>query len=332
MKSVMHLGVFVLIGMGCGCQKYEVNSAMLDKYNSMSPYCIGRNMISIPKEFTASHILLGTFSPIGLSNNTSAFEVKIETRKISVKDFSAHVLTRSGQLKDNESKKVDVLRAEDKISETATLFRIQSIEDAYRSELHFLLNNELVVVTTDSYKNTFLSAEKRLIAFMSDFIVSDPSNVNGFCLGTMTIRGNFSEERGNYSWRDNAGNAFNIKVDTFGLEDPTSLLQRTSGPGSLLSIFHIGHTVLRSGKRTTADMSVEEWLGWSDLEAADEGKAFKFVLETRRKTGGKATPSMTVTFDSALPLADGTYTKTNLSDSEAITIWDAVINSIQPAK
>lgn len=61
-------------------------------------------------------------------------------------------------------------------------------------------------------------------------------------------------------------------------------------------------------------------------------KAFKFALDTMRRTRGKSTPNIVVTFDSAQQLDDGTETKTNLSDQEAMALWDKIVNSIEMAK
>ena len=293
---------------------------------------MGRSLIIIPTAFLSCRISTGQFKSAKFDGENSSFDVLIDRRKFSPNEFSRHLLTRAGELKDNESMTVNVLRSEQKLSEVATLFRVQRIEDAYTSELHFMLDGNLVVIKLNSYEDSFIAAEEKLVKFMSDFVIADQKKISGFCLGSLAIQGDYSEESGGYYWRDDAGNTFAIEIDTFNSEDPKNLLQRMAGPDSLLSLFNIGHTVLRSRERTVAGMRAYEWLGWTNLGADGDKKTFKFVLETTRPQGTRTTPRITVTFDSAKQRDDGTETTTNLSDAEAMALWDKVVNSIQPAK
>ena len=59
--------------------------------------------------------------------------------------------------------------------------------------------------------------------------------------------------------------------------------------------------------------------------------ALKFVLDTMRSKPGKQASSLSLTFNTAKALDDGTPTKTLISDDEAIQQWDAVVDSIRPA-
>lgn len=305
---------------------------MSDKYSPVEVHCLGRNHIQLPSLFLNSKITTGTFKPKVADEKSSLFEVLVNNERLSPQEFDMHLLQRRAELKDSSSSTVDVLRAEKKLSDVATLFRVQRIEDAYRSELHFVRGENLVTVTIDSYKNSFLAEEDRLVKFMSEFSILDKIEHKGFCLGKLIISGDFQEESGSFLWRDGAGNNFDIDIDTYGVDDPMPLLKRIGGPDSLLSVFNIGHTVLRARDRTVGGMRAQEWLGWTNLGEDGDEKTFKFTTETMRLTGGKTSPRMHVTFDSAQQLEDGSHTKTNLSDDEAMAMWDKVIDSIQPAK
>jgi hypothetical protein len=298
----------------------------------LSEHCVGRHSLRLPTLLHEADIATGIFKPADSDQNSHSFDVIVDRRKKSLNDFSIYLFGRSSQLKDNFSKETDVLRLEKKLSESATLFRIQSIEDAYTSEVHFLVNENLVVVKIDSYKNTFLSAEEKLIKFMSNFVIAAPKSTEGFCIGPLVVRGDYKEESGSFYWHDDAGNTLDIHIDTFNAQESGSLLQQMSAAGSLLNVFSLNRKVLRAGKRMVTGMAAEEWLGWANLGRESDEKTFKFTLATTSHIGSKFSPSFRMTFDSAQPRQDGTHTKTNLSDEEAMALWDAIVNSIQPAK
>jgi len=303
---------------------------MSAKYSSFTQYCVGRSTVQLPNEFSMLKVISGSFQPAIHNSEKMSFDVVVDGNRLKEENFSKHLLLRRSELKSNRSETIDVLRMEQNLSSSATLFRVQQIKDTYKSEIHFVLGDNLIVLTADSYENTFLTIEKRLVEIMSAFIPVDGEKTNGFCLGTLAITGDFVVEGGEYFWRDDAGNTFEIKTSTFNSNGPETLLLRMAGPGSLLSLFHVGHTVLRSGERTVSGMRAQEWLGWTDFGEHNDGKTFKFVTETMRPVASKSRPLIKVTFDSAQKLEDGTNTKTNLSDKEAMAMWDKVLDSIRP--
>jgi hypothetical protein len=332
MRLYVIAAVALMFALKIGCHNKEMRNSVMQKYSSSVPRCMGRNIIYLPDVFLAADVVDGYFKPVLIDENISSFDVVVKGNGIAPTEFAKYVSRRRAELKDNSSATSDVLRLENKLSDVATLFRIQRVEDAYISEINSLLSGSIVTIKIKSYENTFIDAETRLSKFISNIVAADQKEFNGFCLGTLSISGDFSQESGSYYWRDDAGNTFAIEIDTFNSEDPKNLLQRMAGPDSLLSLFNIGHTVLRSRERTVAGMRAYEWLGWTNLGADGDKKTFKFVLETTRPQGGRTTPRITVTFDSAKQRDDGTETTTNLSDAEAMALWDKVVNSIQPAK
>ncbi len=103
--------------------------------------------------------------------------------------------------------------------------------------------------------------------------------------------------------------------------------------------------VLRRGSRTIAAAGSGEEFLYSILGDAksDRGRIMthKFALEANRKIGGAAAPLILVDLEigEVLPSPDGKgpatpaavpVTRASLSDAEAISLWDAVIPTIQP--
>lgn len=312
-----------------GCQRKEGHMAIPKKYSSFTTQCVGRNLVRIPDAFLPANIATGFFKPKSLSKN-STYDVVVDSLELRGKIFSDHISERRAHLKAYSSATTDIVRMEQTLNSTATLFRVQQIEDAYQSEINFKVEENLVIVKIDSYENSFLAAEEQLIKFMSNFSVTDPGQFRGFCLGNLTIDGDYVSESGDYGWSDDAGNTIDFKVDTFRSDSLKPLLQRTAGPDSLLNVFHIGHSVLRAGERTVAGMRAQEWLGWTNVGEEGDEKTFGFTMETMRPVPARKTPMITVALDSAQKLNNGVETKTNLSDEEAIAVWDAIIGSIQP--
>lgn len=256
-----------------GCHNKVESAKIPEKYSSFSEYCVGRNFIEIPSLFSRSKKTFGEFTPAVYEVKSEAFNIVVDSEKWDKAKFSSHLKNRSEKLSDpGIIPTLDVLRREQRLSDVATLFRVQHVDDAFQNELHFMLGENLVVITLDSYENTYVLAEERLIKLMSDVVITDESNARGFCVGPVTIQGDFVQERGTYYWRDNAGNTLDIQIDTYATDDPKGLLQRMAGPDSLLCLFHIGHTVLRSGERTVAGMRAQEWLGWTKLGHAGDQK------------------------------------------------------------
>jgi hypothetical protein len=61
-------------------------------------------------------------------------------------------------------------------------------------------------------------------------------------------------------------------------------------------------------------------------------KTFSFAWEPIPQTSPIRQPSMTLSFESAQPLENGTPTKNVLSDEQALALWDMIVESIHPAK
>jgi hypothetical protein len=309
---------------------------MLIEKENMTTHCIGRHVIDMPSSFLPSPITTGIFKAMGRDAQDPSFEVIVRATGLTRSQFAAAVRKRRTELTTSDSDTVNVPRLEKALSEEATLFRVQRIDDAYISEIYFLRGPSIVIVSLDSYRGQFLAAEESLIKFAAG-IKEKGENISGtqprgFCIGPLILTGEFIEERANFIFRSDLhkGVDFDISIDTFRKDDATSLLARVSGPDSLLTKFNVRHAVLRTRELTVAGMRAQEWLGWAKLGEEQDGKALKFVLETMRPTPDKASPGIHLTFETGQPLEDGSTAKTLIPDEDAMRLWDAVVTSIRP--
>jgi hypothetical protein len=78
-------------------------------------------------------------------------------------------------------------------------------------------------------------------------------------------------------------------------------------------------------------MQAQEWLGWAKVTDESDEKILKFALNSMRAKPSKKTPHISLTYDTAQPFEDGTPTKNNITDAEAMLQWDAAVDSIRPA-
>jgi hypothetical protein len=331
-KKILFL-IFIVSIYGCNEKKKEEKEMQIDGSTERT-YCIGRHFINFPKKFIESPVSTGFFRNSDVDAQGRGFDVVIRSEEFTPTMFKVEVQKRRLEIKNAEDGNVDVLRLDKALSNDATMFRIQKIEDGYVSEIHMLRGASLVVVKLNSFRNQYAAAEEALIRFVA--MVRDPRNrgeahrYKGFCLGSLIFEGEFLEENGSTSFKDNAGQSFEVDIDTYAPEEDVPLLKRMSGPNSLLNLFQVDHTVLRARERTVAGMHAQEWLGWAKTREGENAKQLKFALDTMRERPTKSTPRIELTFDTAQPLENGLPTKTVISDDDAIELWDSVVNSIRP--
>ena len=292
-------------------------------------YCLGHHLITIPKSFRMSPVVTGIFRPDGSNVKDPAFDITVQFDGLTKAKFDSVVQERRLELSEPEGEAVKILKVDKKISDSATLFRVQEIGDSYFSELYVLHGSAIVKMRLESFRNSYLEAEKKIFELARQ-IKNMPvgQRGNGFCLGPVILGSKMMKESASYMFQDDHGLTFEIEIDTYGRDDPVSLLARMSGEDSLLNKFKVKHTVLRARERTVAGMQADEWLGIGFLEE-DNQRTLKFALETKRKVPSLGNPIISLTFDSAQPLRDGTPTKTEISNEGAIELWDSVVNSVR---
>jgi hypothetical protein len=329
--KVLILGIvsfFILLG--CDVRK-EGEKILKPMQEKVTTRCVGRNSISMPDSYRESEITTGFFRAAGSDKQSSSFEVMVRAGKYSHQQFLSEVQKRRIEMTRGGSENVNVVRLERELADGSILLRLQEIEDAYVSEISFLRGENMVTVKLESYDGKYLEAEGGLTEFASKFKAIDKNSGNsGFCLGGVEVTGEFDSERGSFWFLDGHGSDFEIEIDTYATDDNTTLLQRMSGPNSLLAVFDVNHKVLRARERVVAGMRAQEWLGWAKISDEPEAKTLKFALDTMRAKPSRTQPSISITFNTAKALDDGTPTKTLVTDDEATQLWDAVIDSIKP--
>jgi len=304
---------------------------MHDNTEKVETYCLGRHIISVPEAFHLSPIVTGIFRAEGASVKDPAFDIVVQFDEMTQSKFDLLVQKRRVELSEAEEDSIKVLRLDKTLSNTSTLFRVQEIGESYFSELYILRGRAMVKVRLESFRNSFLEAEKKILELANEIRVQDSfveAKLSGFCLGPVIFSSKLSKEYANYLFRDDHGLTLEIEIDTYARDAPIPLIARMSNQESLLNKFKVNHTVLRARERTVADMQADEWMGVGYLAEADQRK-LKFALETRRNVPSISRPSLSITFDSAQSLTDGTPTKTEISNEEAIELWDRIVNSVR---
>ena len=301
----------------------------------MTTHCIGRSIIGLPDGFRRAPIVSGIFKSADSKVQDPSFDVIVIENGFTKSSFSQAIDKRRSDLKENSDGTVDVFESEKVASDGAVIFRIRRIDDAHVSEINFLRGSSLVTVKLDSFRDEYVAAEERLTKFASAFMEAQDDSSRRypqhFCLGSVSIAGDFKDESASFLFKNSEGADFEAEINTYIPDAGKPLLTRASGPDSLLAVFNVDYKILRSGERDVVNMRAQEWLGSAKLSGQDEGKSLKFVLETIRKKPGKSAPSINLTFNTGKPLPGGGNAKTTISDDEAVQIWDKVVDSIRPA-
>lgn len=320
---------------GCTLGKNGDEKEAVENIEPTVQHCVGRTLVNLPSSFNASMITTGVFKAKPHGSEEQSINVLVYA-SAKVPNFALETQKRQYELEEAAGPTTDILREVKVLDNNATLFRVQSIDDAYVSELVFLRGTSIVIARLQSFHKQYHAAEEKLIRLAAkiDVLESDKGSANGvrFCLGPVGIGGDFVVEQANFLFRNGQGAEFDIDVDTYTPDERVSLLARMSGPDSLLKVFDVSHTVHRTGERTVAGMRAQEWLGSAQTTDDADEKTFQFTLETMRPAPAKTTPGLNLTFETAQPLEDGSQTKTSISQNEAIRLWDSVVGSLRPAK
>lgn len=331
----IYCSVLVSLIVLSACKVHKENLNMSAKIEAGVVHCVGRNFITLPSSFVESSVTTGIFGVVEAGSQAPSIDVLVRNDVSANGRFEAEVQKRRAELKSADDGNVNILRLDKKLGDGSNLFRVQEIGDAYVSEVYALRGSNMVTLRLESYHGKYSEAEEILVKLIKDIHPADTSGAVkknlGFCLGGVNLAGNFGLESGSFLFRDGKGANYEVEIDTYAGDSETSLLKRMSGPDSLLTLFDVKHHVLRARERAAANMRAEEWLGWAIVTDDSDGKSLKFALDTMRAKPSRAAPKISLTFDTAQPLEDGTPTKTVISDDEAIQQWDAVVDSIRPA-
>lgn len=333
MKNLIVLLICAICGLGCFDRRESIVSTGGEL--KTFKYCVGRSFIEIPDSLKSSSLASGVFKEKGLGNQAPAIDIDISTSEVSMANYLVQVRKREAEIREREGGNINMLRNVRKIKDNITIFRVQSIDDAYVSEAVALIEGGLVSVRLDSFRNQFDQAEQRIIDIIYRLRYPDYTaggNMSGFCLGRLILAGDFDAEMGDYAFLSKNGIHLSVNVDTYRPNEDIDLLSRVSGPKSLLSIFKVDHTVLRAREFNMAGVRAQEWLSWAILQDNSDVRTHTFELQTIRPMPSKAKPLISVTLRTAQAQGDGVYATTSTPDEEAIILWDRIVKSIQPAE
>lgn len=325
---------FLLVG--CVQKKDERSHMSITGSSSYEDHCIGRYQLSLPAGFSLAPGGVGEFHPRSMSNEEPAIDVELVAADVSSESYRSRVQKRIAELREEKKGSgIDYLADMRTLREDLIQLRVGNVERFYRSEVHALKGNAYVIASLESSDDQYDIAEARLREFVAGIVVADtPADTgNGFCIGPLTINGDFGREWYQFSYRNSRTPdvVISVDVDTFSKDDPETLFDRMSGPSSLLNIVKLNHSVIRKREIVIGGMHAQEWLGAVKLPERND-KKYGFALETVRRTPSRMAPKIHVGFDSGESGIDGVEHETSLSEHDAVTLWDRMVGSIRPRK
>ncbi|MYM66910.1 hypothetical protein GTP45_08725 [Pseudoduganella sp. FT55W] len=320
MKQTILL-VFILLVAGCDATKKT--SEKLKMTSAMNTHCVGHSLIDLPDGYASSPGALGIFVPIQDRVTDASIDLVVE-EKTNQAAFAKLVKERQVALAGVDHGNMDKLVLSQETGDGGMLFRVNEIDDAYKSEVHWLLHDRHLVARIDSYNNQVKSAEALLLEFKSnvEYMRSAKELPGAFCLGEIAVKGRYRSESASLGYRSNASKiSFALDFDTFRKDDTESLLQRVGGKDSLLRKFQAKEKVLRKKELTVAGMRAQEWGASVLLGDDDSEKQASFALETMRPVPSVSAPKIHLEMN-----AQGS----DAQDEEGlITLWDNVTKTIR---
>jgi hypothetical protein len=323
--------LWLLVAVCAGCKNKE--QTIVPTMEKMQTVCIGRHLFDLPAGFVPVMPLAAVFNPTNRDSDDS-MDINVVAADVTQGSFSAAMLKRRSAIVGVSGDSTDILK--DTITgRNSTLFRILRVGDSYTSELHVLKADLHISAELKSYEGRFNQAEADLLSF-EKYIVPAAETVidrqTGFCVGPVVVNTRNKEESVSVTFRseERPDIVITIEVDTFSRNDPVTLLQRVSGPNSLLAIFDARNEVLRKGELKVAGMRAQEWLGSVKLGENRTRKQFGFALETMRPIPSEAAPRIHIELDTGQNDSYGQKHENSMTDEQAIALWDAMVTRIRP--
>lgn len=321
MKYIFALVLATLLA-ACDVKKNEPSPRL--KMNSlMKTHCIGRSVINLPDGYILKSGVSGIFTPDQAEVEDANIDLVLAPGTNQA-TFDKQVAARHAELAAGGHGTTDQLTLAKKLDDGASLFRVQVIDDAYRSEIHFRIKDDYLVASISSYNNQVLKSEALLLDFIRRIESVSSALPDTFCFGDVAIKGTFRSEFAtlHYVDPDVPDIIFSADIDTYVKDSKESLLQRLDGPNSLLKKFNVGESVIRKGERTVAGMRAQEWIGSVKLGEDRDQKQLGFNLETMRSIPSPSAPK--IHFEMEVKGARA------LDEKSALLQWDAVTASIRP--
>jgi hypothetical protein len=323
----------LLIGWLAGCGKDLKGNVILDNDASSVEHCVGSLKFKLPTSWQQEPSILSAFKPAGVDQDGDGIEV-LTTMNISPADFKKIIAAHVGEIKSLQDANTDVLELLKDFGSDGVLIRIRRIGSSYSSEMHKLFGGTYVRLSTDSYNDTFVSAEQRLTDFLSGLRMAEVRAKDKFCLGNLDVTGDFAKESAKVLFKNSTHKdaLISVAVDTYRPDEVESLFDRVSGPDSLLAIFGINPNVIRKREIVAAGMPAQEWMSW--MPATDEkgSKHLHFAIETRRDGVGRDRPLVHIEFKTGRRGKDGSDLENTYEEADAVKLWDSLTSSLSLKK
>lgn len=324
MIFIRWLALAVLLG---GCSNEKNGISVRTKINgAMRSHCLGHTVINLPVAFSSKSGSTASFTPDQNEVEDGNIDLVLKPQT-DVAAFKKEVAEGHAELADDADMTSKLTQASE-IPGGGKLFRIQIIDDAYRSELHWMLNSTYLVATIKSYKNQVAPAEKMLLAF--SHLVENQQAVGvpsaSFCLDEVIVKGRYRSELASFVFASAQvpDISFSMDANTYEKDDAESMHQRLGAPDALLSKFNIRESVLRKAERNVAGMRAQEWV--SVVKPGEKGndQDLSFLLETIRPVPSAAAPKIHMEMD---------VTGISANDPKAaLALWDRVVGTIGKAR
>ena len=331
---------------GCGPTAKE-KQTVTDMTTDMRSWGLGRQLFKLPKAFvfaTGNYVTL----QYGLTTDFNTAEITFIGANVSQKEFMSMVKERQALIaaQTNDESKGSMLLLTKQLTDNSVLLRYYRSTEISRSrihELHILLEDNYFVIKTESFDQSGIAVEEaRLQTLISQIrLVTDPSQAgSGFIFGPIVIDSNQDGEVATINFYDSRHDDLKlaIYINAVSKDEDPSLLGRSKEAEA---------HVLREGKTQLGSMHAEEWLGRSNLNDRVETR---FSIESNRPVPGLTQPWVSMELDSGgqtyawdtrhdlsvnlrhLPpeTYPAKFVTSSLTDYEAISLWDAIVHSVQP--
>lgn len=321
MKFILALA-FALFMAGCDAEKNHTTQIKMN--GAMKSHCLGHSLIDLPDEYSLKSAVTATFTPDQNLVEDGDIDLLVEPES-DKKKFSQRIAERHAELVADSGISSKLSQVLD-MADDGKLFRVQIIDDAYRSEVHWMLNGTYLIASIKSFKNQVVQAETMLLDFVRNVEQQPDAGSSSFCLGGVTVKGKYRSELASFHFASaqKPDTSFAVDVNTYEKDDKESLHQRLGGPDSLFKKFNIKESVLRKAEISVAGMRAQEWSSVIRPGEKDSDQDLSFLLETMRPIPSPSTPKIHLEMDVTGPSAH--------DEKAALAIWDSVVKTMRQSR
>jgi hypothetical protein len=320
MNFIVFLAIILLVGCDAGENKL---TSQIKINTAMKSHCIGRSLIDLPEDYVLKAGVAATFTPDQHEVEDGNIDLVVMPN-VNITGFQQKLAARRAELTDDAgmTSKLSLIRD---LPSSGKLFRVHIIEDAYRSEVHWMLDGTYMIASIKSFKNQVELAETMLLDFVKSVELADrrESSSASFCLAGAVVKGKYRDEFASFHFApiNSSEISFSADVSTYEKDDSETLHQRLGGPNSLMQKFNIKESILRKSEKSIAGMRAEEWV--SSIRPGEKGsdRDLSFLLETMRSTPSPAAPKIHLEMDLTGHAARDEVT--------SLALWDKITRTIR---